>query len=123
MSRLLTVIAILVVVASCGGGDGGPSFAKDHPRVYVQAEKDRLTAALGTPAGMRFKTAVDKWVGGADIYAFPAWYAALVGQLTGDAKYCTAAIAAVDKQVSAAESAIGGGRAPRGAGGDKPPSG
>src|SRR5262249_47926296 len=39
-----------------------------------------------------------------------------VGNLTGDAKACTAAIAAVDKQVAAAETAIAAGKPPEVAG-------
>ncbi len=73
---------------------------------------------LTSPAGMRFSAMVDHWVGGADIYGFSAWNAALLGQLTGDAKYCTAAVAAVDKEVAAAEQAIAGGTAPDVAGDD-----
>ena len=48
------------------------------------------------PGGRRGSSVVDSWVGGRDIYGFDAWNAALVGQLTGDPKYCTAAVAAID---------------------------
>src|SRR5262249_47054006 len=63
-------------------------------------------------AAVRFKASVDRWVGGADVYNLSPWNAALLGQLTGDAKYCAAAIKAVDKQVSDAEGQIAGGNNP-----------
>src|SRR5262249_51943394 len=55
---------------------------------------------------------VDSWVGGADYWGFDAWEAALFGQLTGQAKYCTKSIATVDKEVSDAEAAIAAGGKP-----------
>ncbi len=116
MRKLILVAAL----AACGGGPGGggddtgPTFGTAHPRIYLTTNKDRLTAALasGAPGAMKFKSMVDRWVGGEDIYGVPVWNAALMGQLSGDPKYCTAAIAAIDKQVSAAQAAIAGGGAP-----------
>jgi len=100
------------------GAQPGPTFSGDHPRIYLSANRDRLAAALtaGRPAAKRFKAMVDHWVGGDDIWGFDAWNAALVGQLTGDAKYCKAAIAMIDAEVVAAEAAIRGGNAPEVAG-------
>ncbi|HEY0479658.1 MAG TPA: hypothetical protein VGD37_19195 [Kofleriaceae bacterium] len=105
-----------VVCAACGGGDGGDTvtFAADHPRIYMQRRKDTLAAALTAhqPAATRFKDLVDRWVGGDDVYNFSAWNAALIGQITGDPKYCAAAVKAIDAQVNAATAAIGSGNAP-----------
>ena len=103
-----------------GGGGGGtpdptqPTFPSAHPRIYLGPNRDRLTAALqaNTPAAAAFKAKVDQWVGGASIWGFDAWNAALMGQLTGDPKYCAAAIVAVEKQVSTAEAAMASGSAP-----------
>ncbi len=101
-----------------GGNPGGdttlPTYPTTHPRIYLGANKGRLSAALalGTPAATTFKSKVDSWVGGADIWGFDAWNAALMGQLTNEPKYCTAAIAAVEKQVAAAETAMASGAAP-----------
>ena len=106
-----------------GGGGGGetgtvdntqPTYPTTHPRIYLGPNRARLMASLtaSTPAATSFKSKVDAWVGGSDIWGFDAWNAALLGQLSGDAKYCTAAIAAVEKQVTAAEAAIASGSAP-----------
>ena len=118
MSRVAVVF--LVVAAACGGGGGskGPTFQGQHPRIYLGANKDRLVAGLAHPAGQRFQKMVDGWVAGQDVYAFPRWNAALLGQLTGDPKYCAAAVASIDKDVMAAEQAIAGGSAPDVAGDD-----
>jgi hypothetical protein len=99
--------------------DGGvtdvqPTYPTTHPKIYLGANDARLTAALasGRAAPKRLKTVVDSWLGGTSYWGFDSWNAALVGQLTGDSKYCTAAIADVDAQVSAAETAIAGGSQP-----------
>jgi hypothetical protein len=92
-----------------------PTLAADHPRIYLGKNRERLVKALitdKTKAALRFKTSVDRWVSGADVYNFEAWNAALVGQLTGDPKYCAAAIKAIDKQVTTAQAAISKGTAP-----------
>jgi hypothetical protein len=109
--RKLLVVALLA--AGCHGGSG-PSLSDQHPRIYINANKDRLSAALtaGTPEAVRFQKMVDGWLGGDDVYNFEPWNAALLGQLTGDAKYCAAAVKAVDTEVKAASSAISAGNAP-----------
>ncbi len=91
-----------------------PSYPTSHPRIYLTPNKARLQAALSanTPTAARFKSTVDSYVGGSDIWGFGAWNAALMGQLTGQSKYCTKAIAVVDKQVKDAEAAIAAGNAP-----------
>jgi hypothetical protein len=116
MKTLWGVVSIGVVCAACGGD--GVTFSNDHPRIYMQSHKAALTSALtsGQPAAMRFKASVDRWVGGADVYNFSPWNAALIGQLTGDPKYCAAAIKAIDKQVDAAYSQITSGKTPEVAG-------
>ena len=111
---------LVIAAAACGSSDpgnelDGPRFPTDHPRIYLPANKDRLVAALasGSSAAKRFVEVTDRWVRGEDVYAFPAWHAALLGQLRGDPKYCAAAVAAVDKQVKAAVASIARGDAPR----------
>jgi hypothetical protein len=99
------------------GGPGAsvtPVFPTAHPRIYLTPNRSRLTTALsaGTPAATRFKTIVDQWVGGADLWGFQAWNAALLGQLTGNAAYCTKAVATIESQVAAAEAKISAGQAP-----------
>jgi hypothetical protein len=102
------------VSGACGASGGGPEFSSDHPRIYLNSHKDALSDALkaGGPAAARFKTSADRWVGGSDVYNFSPWNAALVGQLTGDAKYCAAAVKAIDKQVTDATSQISAGKLP-----------
>src|ERR1044071_9428093 len=102
-----TYLLVMAVLAACGGDDG-PSFADQHPRIYIAQNKDRLNAALAaqTPAAKKFQNITDRWVGGEDVYGFNEWNAALMGQLTGDAKYCTAAVASVDKKVVAEQGVI-----------------
>ncbi|HUJ59866.1 MAG TPA: hypothetical protein VLX92_15285 [Kofleriaceae bacterium] len=99
---------------SGSGSDVQPVYPTAHPRIYLGANLARLQAALAAarPAATRMKTIADDWIGGADLWGFDAWNAAIFGPLTGDPKYCTAAIAAVDTQVSTAESAIAAGSAP-----------
>ena len=91
-----------------------PIYPSTHPRIYLGPNRDRLSSALAaqTPEAVHFKTVTDQWVGGADLWGFQGWNAALLGQLTGDAKYCTKAVASIETQVSTAEAAIAGGSAP-----------
>ncbi|HSN26606.1 MAG TPA: hypothetical protein VLT45_09975, partial [Kofleriaceae bacterium] len=104
-----------------GSDDGAnvqPTYPTQHPRIYIAANAARLKASLAahSPAATRFQQAVDSYVGGADLWGFSAWNAALLGQLTGTPKYCTKAVSVVDKQVSDAEAAIANGQAPAVAG-------
>jgi hypothetical protein len=95
-----------------------PTYPTAHPRIYVSANKARLQAALNahTPAAARFVEAADRFVSGASIWGFQTWNVALLGALTGDAKYCTKAIAVVDANVTAEESKINAGQQPTVAG-------
>jgi hypothetical protein len=95
-----------------------PVFPTTHPRIYLTPNRTRLAGALSaaTPAATRFKTMVDQWMGGADLWGFSAWNAALVGQLTGNASYCTKAVAMTESQVVAAEASIAAGQQPTVAG-------
>jgi hypothetical protein len=91
-----------------------PTYPTQHPRIYISANKARLQAALNanTSAASRFKSTVDSWYNGADIWEFRVWNGALLSQLTGDQKYCTKAIAAVDAQVASEEKLIAAGQQP-----------
>ncbi len=113
MKAIWGAVVVLGMASACGGGDG-PEFSADHPRIYVKSRKDALVAALqaGQPEAMRFKDMVDRWVGGGDVYNFFSWNAALLGQLTGDPRYCAAAIKDVDQQVNDATSQVNSGQLP-----------
>ncbi len=91
-----------------------PVFPTAHPRIYLTPNRTRLNAALAaaTPAATRFKSKVDSWIQGEDIWGFQAWNGALLGQLSGEAKYCTKAVSVVESQVVAAEAQIAASQAP-----------
>src|SRR5687767_299951 len=61
-----------------------PVYPSAHPRIYVGKHKTRLASALSTntPAAARFRTRVDQWVAGENIWGFEAWNGALLGVLT-----------------------------------------
>jgi hypothetical protein len=96
------------------GADVLPTYPTAHPRIYIGAHRDRLKAALdsGAPAATRFQSTIDGWVMGGEIWNFSIWNAALLGQLTGDPRYCSKAIAAVDAAVAADEVLIKAGKQP-----------
>ncbi|MBL9020212.1 MAG: hypothetical protein JNL83_38860 [Myxococcales bacterium] len=111
----LFTLALAACAQEASGPDvSGPSFPEQHPRIYLPAHRERLVAALEarTPEAQRFREIADRWVAGDDVYAFPAWQAALLGQLTGEPAYCTAAVAAIHAQVTDAAKAIARGDAP-----------
>jgi hypothetical protein len=91
-----------------------PVYPTQHPRIYLTPNRSRLAAALTakTSAATRFKSLVDQWVAGSDIWGFSAWNAALLGQLTGTTTYCTKAVATIETQVVAAEAKIAVNQAP-----------
>jgi len=97
---------------------GDPVYPTAHPRIYLPPNRDRLKAALdaSTPAASRFRSRVNAWVGGADIWGFGAWNAALLGQLTGTTSYCTKSVATIETQVKNAETRIASGAVPEVAG-------
>src|SRR4029079_8978372 len=82
------------------GPSTGPTYPTTHPRIYLTPNRVRLTSALTsrTPAAMRFKSMVDSWLAGNDVYNFSAWNAALIGQLTNNTSYCTKAVSASQAQ-------------------------
>jgi hypothetical protein len=96
------------------GADVLPTYPTAHPRIYIDKHRERLTAALAanTSAATRFRTVVDAWVGGDDVYGFEAWNGALLGQLTGDPKYCGKAVATIDAEVRADAAKIAAGQQP-----------
>ena len=133
MARIVSIALCLSALASCvddpsmGGAESpeeeysyteeelsAPTYPTAHPRIYLGKHKARLQTALtaDSPAASRFKQRVDQWVAGTTIYGFEAWNAALMGQLTNDPKYCTKAVAEIEKQVVAAEAKIAAGVKP-----------
>ncbi|MBI5534014.1 MAG: hypothetical protein HY898_14935 [Deltaproteobacteria bacterium] len=91
----------------------GPVIGTDHPRILMnQSVKTALAAALSgsQKAAVRFRDMVDGQLAGGDVYAFAAWHAALMFQVTGETKYADYAIGMVDKQVQSEEALIAGGQ-------------
>ena len=113
-------VLLVCVVAACGDdGGGGPNFADQHPRIKLTVNPGMQAAFdAKAPEAVKFQKIVDSAIGGEDVYLFAAWNAALMGQLTGDAKYCTAAVAQVDKLVMSEQALIDGGQNPMIAGDD-----
>ena len=113
---------LVVVVTACGGsGDDGPNYADQHPRIKISVNADAAKAAYDaqSPAAVKFAKTVDRWVASPnDVYGFNEWNAAWLGQLSGDAKYCTAAVASIDKFVTSEQALIDGGQTPTVAGDD-----
>jgi len=87
-----------------------------HPRIMLGSQAPRLKASLTSPAGARWKGIVDRWLGGEDIWGLDAWNGALLSALGGDPRYAAKAVAVIDAQVAAAESAIAQGMVPAVAG-------
>ncbi|HET9624520.1 MAG TPA: hypothetical protein VFP84_24275 [Kofleriaceae bacterium] len=79
-----------------------------------QDVRTRLKAELdsGRPAAKKLKDAIDRWIAGDNIYGIEGWHAALLGQLTGDPKYCKAAVDLVNQEVAAEQKAITSAGAP-----------
>ena len=96
------------------GADALPTYPTAHPRIYIEKNRARLTAALSanTPAATKYRQTVDRWVNGDSIWGFQIWNAALLGPLTGDPKYCAKSVAEVDKWVAAEEAKIAAGQQP-----------
>ncbi|HEY4239467.1 MAG TPA: hypothetical protein VGM88_06610 [Kofleriaceae bacterium] len=103
-----------VLAATACGSNDGPSYPQNHPRIYLSQNGDALKTALTAngPAAKKWLASTDRWVSGSDVYNFDPWNAALAGQLTGDAKYCMAAVTATDAIVSGEQSKIDGGSDP-----------
>jgi hypothetical protein len=103
-----------MALTGCGGGDG-PDYSTAHPRIYLERNRDRLAATLAarTPAAVRLLEVADAWAGGTDVSDFIPWHGALLGQLTGDEKYCKKAVEKVDAYVKAEVALIDGGEAPQ----------
>lgn len=96
-----------------GSDSTGAEIPATHPRIALNdpATRDRLLAAINnnTPAAARFVEIVDSEMAGTEHYAFEPWFAALLGQLTGEAAYCEFAISGTDAGVAAEEALISAG--------------
>jgi hypothetical protein len=109
-------LVLLLCVVGCGnsGGDDGPNFADQHPRIKLTTNDAGMKAsfAAGSPEAKKFQAIADQAIGGEDVYMFAAWNQALLGQLTSDPKYCTFAVAQVDTLLMSEQALIDGGSNP-----------
>jgi hypothetical protein len=96
--------------------DAGPLVLGDHPRILLgdrATVRARLTAALGSASGTRFAAMVDNELASGGTYAFRQSDAALLGVLTGEARYCTHAVAETEAFVVSEEALIASGERPQ----------
>ncbi|APR81524.1 Fibronectin type III domain protein [Minicystis rosea] len=94
------------------GGGGSPVIPAKHPRIYLnEANRARLTASLdgAEKAATRFRDMVDDQLENGDVYAFQAYFAALLGVLTKEPAYCKYAVEDIDARVAAEEALIAAG--------------
>jgi hypothetical protein len=92
-----------------------------HPRLMLTGTtRQRLATSLsqGTAAAVRFKNAIDDHIfnGSTFIYDYRVWQGAMLGVLTGDARYCADSVQRIDTYVAAAEAEIAANRNPEIAG-------
>ncbi len=80
------------------------------PRILISdaatLTRYRSLVTANAPSAVRFKSMVDSQVTGANIYGFEPWYAALMGQITGSASYCTYAVTKTEAFVASEEALI-----------------
>lgn len=92
---------------------GGPTNPVEHPFTYMNsANRSRLSALLSNadPAAVRFRNMVDNAVDGTNYYGYEAWFSALMGAITGEAKYCADAVARTETWVVGEEALIAAGQ-------------
>jgi hypothetical protein len=93
-----------------------PVFSSAHPRILINHAPTKtclqqlMTANI--PSATRFKAMVDRQLANGNVYAFAAWYAALMYQVSGDDTYATYAVSRVDAFVAAEEALIARGERP-----------
>lgn len=80
------------------------------PRILISdaATMSRLRNLLSSsaPSALRFKTMVDSQIAGTNHYGFEPWYAALMGQITGTASYCSYAVSRTENFVASEEALV-----------------
>lgn len=107
------------LLGACGGGgQQGEITPTVHPKVLVNhtgtlAQLKTLLADKNA-AATRFQAYVDRELAtpGSN-YAFASWHAALMYQVTGQAKYATFAVTKIDAFVAAEEALIASGQRPK----------
>jgi hypothetical protein len=131
-STIVCALALVVLPACEAGGEGnavstvpsdqfssiplrsGYRFSQlGSPRLLISdaATLTRLRTGLkrGDASAVRFQAMVDAQMQGAEIYGFQPWFAALLGQLTGNETYCQYAVQQTERFVLSEEVLISAG--------------
>ena len=91
-----------------------PTYPTTHPRILLSDTPTKTCyqqlLAAQVDSATRFKAYVDGQMAGGNYYAFEAWHAALMYQLTGNVAYATYAIDWVDDFVLEEEALINAGQ-------------
>lgn len=129
--RMGLAVWLSLALVACGGGGGAPqadtppappkpqaeaTISVTHPRALLNHAPTlaALKKAMQdqTPAAVRFRQFVDNELANpGSNYGYEAWFAALLWQVTGQAKYADAAVAVVDQSVKDEEALIAQGKA------------
>ena len=91
------------------GGSGGPTFTGDHPHILLNSADNlaRIKAQYAaSPVAAGLREMVSRQMAGEDRYGFQGTFAALLYQMTGDARYGDFAVSFVDAKVAAEEALI-----------------
>ncbi len=128
--HLAVVLFVIVTAVACGGGSGSaepptvnppngsvpasstPTIVPlGSPRILVSdaatLNRYKSLLAVNAPAAVRFKNMIDVQISGANnYYGFQPWYAALMGQVTGTASYCSYAVTQTESFVQLEEALI-----------------
>lgn len=93
-----------------------PTIPAAHPRIlFSNASTTACLQQLLTdqaPSAVRFRSLVDQQLASGNVYAYQAWYSALMYRVTGDVDYANHAVTTVESFVASEEALIAAGQRP-----------